>query len=197
MIHEQSSLCVTADDRGDCQWDDAVLVDAARTQPEALGQLLMNYAPRLYGYVRARVDNDEDAADITQQVFAKAIAALPRYRRREMPFGAWLFRIAKNAITDRYRRRRPSVPLERVPPRALAERVETLEDQTIREEAQARVRALVGDLDDGEREIVLLRFVASLTLKEIGSVVGKSESSVHRVLKSALSTMKEQLHDER
>jgi RNA polymerase sigma-70 factor (ECF subfamily) len=156
----------------------------------------MSYAPRLYGYLRSRVGSDEDAADLTQQVFAKAIAALPRYRRRETAFGAWLFRIARNTLTDSYRRQRPMVSLERSPVREVPEVRESLDDRAIREEARARVQALVGNLGDREREIVLLRFVAGLTLKEIGGVVGKSESTVHRSLKSALCAMKEQFHDE-
>ncbi len=54
----------------------------------------MRYSGRLYSYLRVRTQGDQDAADLTQQVFVKAFNGLPRYRERGLPFGAWLIGIA-------------------------------------------------------------------------------------------------------
>ncbi|MDQ2741914.1 MAG: sigma-70 family RNA polymerase sigma factor, partial [Chloroflexota bacterium] len=79
---------------------EAALVRIVQTDPDAFGELCVRYSGRLYSYLRARTQSDEDAADLTQQVFVKAFNALPRYRERGLPFGAWLFRIARNLLID-------------------------------------------------------------------------------------------------
>ena len=60
--------------------DDEALVEAARRDPEAFGVLYQRYLPQIYRYLRARTGNADDAADLAQQVFLKALAALPGYR---------------------------------------------------------------------------------------------------------------------
>ena len=91
--------------------DEVALVRAAREEPSAFGTLYDRYLGRIYAYLRARSSNDEEAADLTQQVFLQALDALPRYREGRVPFAAWLFRIARNAAIDSHRRRRTSVRL--------------------------------------------------------------------------------------
>src|SRR5256714_13984737 len=85
--------------------DEVALVRAARQEPSAFGTLYDRYLGRIYAYLRARTSTDEEAADLTQQVFLQALDALPRYREGRVPFAAWLFRIARNAAIDSYRRR--------------------------------------------------------------------------------------------
>jgi RNA polymerase sigma factor (sigma-70 family) len=63
-----------------------------------------------------------------------------------------------------------------------------------REDA-ARLNALIAGLDRDKREIILLRFIGELTMQEIGAVVGKSDSTVHRQLMSALAILKERSHE--
>ncbi len=94
--------------------DDEALVEAARRDPEAFGVLYQRYLPQIYRYLRARTGNSDDAADLTQQVFLKALAALPGYRLCGRPFLAWLLRIARNAVADFYRRQRPTVAFDLV-----------------------------------------------------------------------------------
>ena len=77
--------------------------------------LYQRYLPQIYRYLRARTGNADDAADLTQQVFLKALSALPGYRPCGRPFITWLLRIARNAVADFYRRRRPTVVFDLVP----------------------------------------------------------------------------------
>ena len=62
------------------------LVEQAKTNSAAFGILYERYAMYVYHYLRTRVETDEDARDLTQQVFLKAFAALPRYRTLGIPF---------------------------------------------------------------------------------------------------------------
>lgn len=171
--------------------DEAALIQAARDDPEAFGELCTRYAPRLYSYFRARTNSDEDAADLTQQVFVKAMAAFPRYRDRGAPFGAWLFRIARNLITDAHRRNHVTVSWDRLPEALHWRSDDDVEASVLHREAYERVRMLLGDLTERERELILLRFVAGLTLREIAATVGKSEAGIHRQIKQTLHTIQE------
>ncbi|HEY7355449.1 MAG TPA: sigma-70 family RNA polymerase sigma factor, partial [Ktedonobacterales bacterium] len=76
--------------------DEAALVAAAQADPAAFDALYQRYLARVYRYLRAHVGSDDEAADLTQQVFLKALDALPRYRPRGAPFAAWLFQIARH-----------------------------------------------------------------------------------------------------
>jgi RNA polymerase sigma-70 factor (ECF subfamily) len=80
-------------------WIQAAQLDIAAFEP-----LYLRYRERIYGYLRTRLKSDEDATDLTQQVFLQAMHAPPRYKSRGVPFAVWLFRIARNAainnITD-------------------------------------------------------------------------------------------------
>ncbi len=84
--------------------DDAAierLVDAARAgDGGAFGRLFDHYHRPVYRYVASRVRRPSDAEDLTQSIFVKALEALPRYESRGIPFGGWLFRLARNAVID-------------------------------------------------------------------------------------------------
>src|SRR5579883_1140839 len=95
--------------------DEAELVRAAQADPSTFAQIYQRYLPRVYHYVRARLDGEEDAADLTQQVFLQALAALPGYQPRGVPFAAWLFQIARHAVSDFYRRRTTVVSWDSFP----------------------------------------------------------------------------------
>src|SRR5579871_5630622 len=73
--------------------EEAGWIGAAQVDPVAFEPLYTRYRERVYRYVRTRLSSDEDAADLTQQVFLQAMAALPRYRPQGVPFAVWLFRI--------------------------------------------------------------------------------------------------------
>ncbi len=95
--------------------DEAVerLVDAAKAgDPEAFGSLFDHYHGPVYRYVAARVGRPSDAEDLAQLVFVKALEALPRYESRGVPFGGWLFRLARNVVIDHVRTRREHAPLD-------------------------------------------------------------------------------------
>ena len=80
---------------------------------EAIRFLYMRYADNVYGYVRSIVRDHHEAEDVTQHVFAKLMTALPKYEAREVPFAAWILRVARNLALDHLRQRR-AIPCEEV-----------------------------------------------------------------------------------
>ncbi len=176
----------------DAQIQEAALVMAARSDIAAFEVLYQRYLKRVYRYLRLRTNNDEDAADMTQQVFLQALDALPNYHDRGLPFAAWLFRIARNAATDAYRRQRTTVNWDFLPEALQPTAGHDPEAAIVQRETSAQLRGLLATLSPEKRELLALRFAAGLTAREIASIVGKSEDAVKKQLARTLGTLKEQ-----
>ena len=179
--------------------DETALIHAAQRDLAAFAQLYARYVDRLYTYLctrtgRARAD---DAADLTQQVFLRALDALPRYRARDgVSFAAWLFRIARNAATDWQRREGRTIPWEAVPEELHPAAAETADAALLRQDEIAQAHRLLATVDAATREALILRFSAQLTLAEIGAVLGISEEAARKRISRALRTLKERSHDD-
>jgi RNA polymerase sigma-70 factor (ECF subfamily) len=179
---------------------EAALVEAACRDPAAFTALYHLYRDRIYWYVRSRTPIEEDAADLTQQIFVQALAALTKYNARRGPFAAWLFGIARHALTNSHQRRKATVSWERLPgalqPVAADDPAAALQ----RSEDIARLRDLFLALDADKRDLLALRFVARLTIGEIAAVIGTSEAATHKRLARTLRALalhfEEHAHDE-
>lgn len=183
----------------DTAHDETTLIQAAQRDLAAFGPLYVRYLDRIYTYLRTRTGSAraEDAADLTQQVFLRALDALPRYRvRNGNSVAAWLFRIARNAATDWQRREGRTVPWEAVPEEQHPPAPETADGEVVRQDEIAQVHRLLATLDDGTREALVLRFSAQLTLAEIGAVLGTSEDAARKRISRALRTLKERYCDD-
>lgn len=174
----------------DPETNERELVEAARQDPTAFTALYQLYFARVYRYLRMRVEVAEDAADLTQQVFLKALDALPRYQPQGVPFRAWLFTIARNALADRYRRRRPVLPLDAATEME-ADREQDAESIVLRRESHERLAALLGELDVASRDLIALRFAAGLSSQDIAAIVGKRPEAVRKQLSRLLQALKE------
>src|SRR5512138_3641029 len=83
--------------------DESQLVDLARSDPEAFGELYERNVDRIYNYVYYRVGNESDTEDLVARTFYQALANLPNYTDRGVPFAAWLYRIAHNLVANFHR----------------------------------------------------------------------------------------------
>jgi RNA polymerase sigma-70 factor (ECF subfamily) len=139
---------------------------------EALGFLYARYADSIYGYVRSIVHDHHEAEDVTQHVFAKLAHVIGKYQERDVPFFAWILRVARNAAVDHLRQRR-LVPVDEVRRTDLGAgdpqevgRVNDLKDA-------------LATLPLAQREVIVLRHFAGLTPIEIAKRTGKTEGSIH------------------
>ena len=95
------------------------VVRAKQGDQEALRFLYVRYADNVYGYVASLLRDDHEAEDVTQHVFAKLMTNLHKYEPREVPFSAWILRVARNVAVDHMRQRR-AIPCEEVRERSRA-----------------------------------------------------------------------------
>ncbi len=182
------------DASGATDGEDTDLIRAAQANIAAFDALYDRYLDRVYRYVRAHVADEEEATDLTQLVFLRALEALPRYRLRGVPFAVWLFRIARHAVIDTHRRRRPTVPWEALTEAAHPDINEPLDQTLIRQEELARLRREVGRLSSEQQELLALSFAAGLTAPEISSVLRIKPDAVRQRLSRAIRALKERYH---
>jgi RNA polymerase sigma-70 factor (ECF subfamily) len=177
--------------------EEAELVRLAQRQPSAFASLYQRYLPRVYRYARARLGSDEEAADLTQQIFLQALNALPTYQQRGVPFAAWLFQIARNALIDLYRRRKSVVSWDSQAGLAPAlPGPQDLDAGLVHQERLVRLKTLLARLDPAQRELLALRFAAGLSTPQIALVVGKSPAAVKKQLTRLLQMLKEQYREQ-
>ena len=169
--------------------DDSALIGRAASDPEAYAQLYYLHVDGVFRYVRTYTESDEDAADLTQQVFLRILEALPKYRDRGVPFRAWLFRIARNAAIDTYRVHRRNLPWDHFPETVHPFSAD-LDERMIRQEAINRLRVMVGQLPLEKQELLALRFAAGLTAREIAPLVGRSEAAVKQQFARTLQNLR-------
>jgi RNA polymerase sigma-70 factor (ECF subfamily) len=140
---------------------------------EAVRFLYMRYADNVFGYVRSIVRDHHEAEDVTQHVFAKLMTALPKYEARDVPFAAWILRVARNVALDHMRQRR-AIPCEEV--RELEMR---RDDQGDAQQVSLTLREALEVLPDEQREVVVLRHLVGLSPGEIAGRLGKTEPAIH------------------
>jgi RNA polymerase sigma-70 factor (ECF subfamily) len=174
--------------------DDAIqrLVAASqRGDPEAFGSLFDVYYGPVYRYVAARVGRPSDAEDLAQLVFVKALEALPRYESRGVPFGGWLFRLARNVVIDHIRTRREHVTLDLVMERPSREDGPD-ELAALRQELDS-VAAALRRLTPDQREAIELRFFAGLSAKEAAVAMDRQEGTVRGLQFRAIAALRRDL----
>ena len=172
--------------------DDSMLVKAAQRDPAAFIALYRRYVTPVYRYLYNHVGNPADAQDLTAQVFLEALEGLRRYRERGS-FAGWLFTIARRRVIGHYRDR-PAVSLNDVPD--LIEE-DDVPSHVIQDEALQRLRVLVAQLDDDERELLRLRFAAGLTFGQMSAVLGRGEAAVKMALHRLLGRLRAMWGDDR
>jgi RNA polymerase sigma-70 factor, ECF subfamily len=154
---------------------------------DALRVLYLRHSEAVYRYVRTIVRDDHEAEDVTQQVFAKLLTALPAYEPQSAPFSAWLRRVAHNVAIDHLRRRR-ATPSDEVP------LVEVSLDDTGYHCATS-LRLALDTLPRQQRDVLLLRHLVGLLPSEIAELLGKSVGAVHALHHRARVTARMALVD--
>ncbi len=171
-------------------------MEAAKRDPSAFDQLYRKYVAQIYSLALYETRDPHAAEDITEGVFLKALAALPRFREQgqgeESTFKVWLYAIARNVIANERRRdrRHPTDPIE------LAFAVAAPDDPAAAVETRLeaeRALAAVMELPPERRQAVVLRLVHELSAREIGEIMGKSEGAVRVLIHRALASVRQRL----
>ena len=168
-----------------------LVLEAKAGDPWAFGRIFDEFNEPIYRFIANRVDRPTDAEDLTQLVFVKALEALPRYEQRGVPFGGWLFRLARNTIIDHARTRHDHAELDAAADRA-TDQAGPDEVALLRQDLDAVTRALAG-LTDDQREAIELRFFAGLSAREAAEAMGKQEGTIRGLQFRAIAALRRSL----
>ncbi len=165
--------------------DEKVLIETAQRDPRRFADLYRLHFDRVYAYVARRVASRFDAQDLTAEVFQQALANLGRFEWRGVPFAAWLFRIAANAVTDHHHR---TVRDRNVPPSP-----DPGGEELASAERRASLYRAVRELPTDQRRVIEMRFAEERSIAEIARTLGRSEGAVKQLQFRALGSLRAQL----
>lgn len=165
--------------------DERLRIEAAKLDPRRFAELYENNFEPLYAYVVARVRDRADAQDIVAEVFHQALANLPRFEWRGVPFSAWLYRIAANAIADR---------AKRVAKELTGDATEAVSPEDLEQvEERAQVFRLVKELPPDQSRVMVMRFVEDRSIRDIAKELGRSEGAVKQLQFRGLQNLRDRM----
>ena len=169
------------------QNDERLQVEAAQEDPARFADLYENNFERVYAYIAHRVRDRDEAQDATADVFHQALAGLPRFEWRGLPFVAWLLGIAANVLSDRWQR---AAKQQEIVTDDL-DQIGTEDDV----EQRAMLYQLVNTLPVDQRQVIIWRFVGQKSLREIATELGRSEGAIKQLQLRALQNLRERIRN--
>lgn len=169
--------------------EERLLIEAAQKDPTKFAGLYERNFEGVYAYVARRVNDRDQAEDLTSDVFHRALANLPRFEWRGVPFAAWLIRIAANVIADR--RKRSARQDELSDPHADSDNPTDTSFEEV--EQRALLFRLVNQLPAGQRRVIEMRFAEEKSIREIARELGRTEGAVKQLQFRGLSNLRARL----
>jgi RNA polymerase sigma factor (sigma-70 family) len=161
--------------------DSEVVASIVAGNPEGLAAAYDKYAGDLYGYCQSLLQDPNDAADAVQDTFVIAASKLAGLRDPER-LRAWLFAVARNECRHRLKSRNAAAPLQDAPEQA--DDSVDVGGEAERAEAVALIRAAVGGLNAGERDVIN-QFWHGLDVPEVAAVLGVSRNHAYTLFSRA------------
>ncbi len=167
----------------------------------AISQLIERHSRRVRDYIRMLVKDRDVAEDIFQETFIKAVRVIDEGRYADNgKFLSWILRIAHNQVIDHFRARRQNKTLTEAEAGfdvlgtlRLAEK--TVEDDLVARQTECDVRALIELLPPEQREVVMMRYFAGASFKEIAEQTGVSINTALGRMRYALINLRRMIKE--
>jgi RNA polymerase sigma-70 factor (ECF subfamily) len=157
------------------------IADAQR-DPRMFAILYEANFDRVYAFVARRASSRAEAEDLTSTVFEKALANLPRFEWRGVPFIAWLMRIAANELADR------ATPVPDLAVDIVAD-LDELDHQSV-------LFSCVRTLPEDQRRVLALRLAEQRSIRQVADELGRSVGAVKQLQFRALTTLRARMGDD-
>jgi RNA polymerase sigma-70 factor (ECF subfamily) len=171
---------------------EAALLERAKRDPQAVGEIYDAYADRLYGFLFKRCAQKELSEDLLSKTFLKFLESLPTLEWRGVSLGAWLFRVASNLLTDHWRAAstrldRPTDESEDFDVAAELDRPEFLADLALERD---KLLTCLRELSPRDQEVLDLRFFGQREIPEIAATLGVSDNHASVLVYRSLARLK-------
>lgn len=164
-----------------------------RKDPDAFARLYDLYIEKIFRFVLFKVSRQEDAEDISADVFLKAWKYIKESEKKVSNFKAFIYQIARNCVIDFYREKNRAFSKTNEDQQL----IESVSDQkSLAEDVEnkievAAVENYLNKLKEEYREIILLRHVEGFNIKEIAQILGKKSGAIRVLLHRAMKALKE------
>jgi RNA polymerase sigma-70 factor (ECF subfamily) len=183
-------------DPGSPGLDDSVVLSLARSGDQRALEALCRRAWRPVYRSFARYTSDpSEAEDLTQEVFLRALQALPQFTDRGVPYTAYLLRIAANLARDRWRAGPARVvPVGEIPDRPSPGRGP--DGLVIDSDRRAALLSALDQLGADQRAVIRLRIIEGRTASEVGALTNRSPAAVRQLQARAVAALRAALNDQ-
>ena len=175
--------------------EEQLIRSAVGGDSSAFGSLYDHYQPAIYRFIAVKVSSREEAEDITHHVFLSAWQRVSTYKHRGHPFSSWLYQIARNLVIDHYRSKHDDISLDKIDPDSSIIPAVAQSDIAVKMQLE-KVHGAIKELKADSQDVILLRFVEDLPLKEVSAILKKSEGAVKLLQHRAIKELRKQLGDE-
>jgi RNA polymerase sigma factor (sigma-70 family) len=165
-----------------------VLLAALAGAAWACTNLWLDYAPAVTGFLRARGSHEPD--DLTSEVFLAVFDSLESFSGNEQEFRSFVFTIAYRRLVDELRRRASRGVHVEWDDHADPRRSASAEHEAVVNLADASARALLEGLPPDQRDVMVLRIIADLTVEQVAEIVGKRPGAVKALQRRALGSLR-------
>jgi RNA polymerase sigma-70 factor, ECF subfamily len=161
----------------------------------AISELYEQYRVSVFRYLYYRTSDPQVAEDLTSEVFIRMIRSLVDYRPTNSTFQAWLIQIAHNLAVDHYRKKSNQTQSHTI-----------LEENLVTGEAQSTssvertlnaitLRQALTQINEDQRDVIVLRFVAGMPISEVAQALRKSENAIKALQRRGLDALRKILTD--
>jgi len=173
--------------------DDSELVEAAKHDKEAFGEIYERYLDKIYNYIYYRTGNQQDAEDLTAKVFYRALNHIQNYEDKGVPFQAWLYRIAHNLVANFHRDkgRRKIIPLDDYVAHTL--RSDAPDKQAESSEQREMLMNAIRRLPAERQQLLVLKFIQQKSNAEIGEIMDRTEGAIKSLYHRTLLSLRDEL----
>jgi len=181
----------------DTNQSEVSLIESAKQGDiDAFGELYTIHLDAIYRYIYYRINNAQDAEDLTEHTFLKAYEALPDYQQKGKPFSSWLYRIAHNVVVDYHRLNKDNIiSIEETHDIELGQKqTSTLQEIVNVEEVQTLAEG-ISQLSSEQQQVIILRFLEGFSHKEVSQILDKNEGACRMIQYRALLTLQQILGD--
>jgi RNA polymerase sigma-70 factor (ECF subfamily) len=157
---------------------------------QAFAEIYDAYARPIFDFIFYKVHHRQTAEDLTSETFLRAVGHLDRLDPAKGRISSWLYRIARNAVTDHYRTRRPLVSADDAWDLAADDRPDVDAEVSL---CLAAVREHLKRLKPEQRDVVIMRVWQQMSYAEIAGVVGKSEASCKMIFSRSMKFLRKNM----
>lgn len=154
------------------------------------------YYKRIYNYIYYRINCNEEAEDLTSEVFEKVMIKINTYSEDKSPFEVWIFAIARNVINDYFRRLKKCKVFSMDKLKKLISTEKNPEDVFVKSETNDELLKALNILNAKERNIIAFKFGANLRNKEIAEIIGITEGNIGVILYRTMKKLKNEMERE-